>query len=103
MRAGLKACIMAYVERTGVIFEDKKYGEKCWTHDPKVLVKLACLEDDLEADTSSNPALSDYWVFVIDWNETSRYERKSQDEAQKLYEAISNDPDGVLLWIRRRW
>jgi hypothetical protein len=31
VECALKACIMAYVERTGVIFEDKKFSEKCWT------------------------------------------------------------------------
>lgn len=33
VECGLKACILAHVEKTGVIFLDKKFGETCWTHD----------------------------------------------------------------------
>ena len=29
VECALKACVMAYIERTGIIFEDKKYAEKC--------------------------------------------------------------------------
>jgi HEPN domain-containing protein len=36
VECGLKACVLAFVERTGVIFEDRKYAEKCWTHDLRV-------------------------------------------------------------------
>jgi hypothetical protein len=103
VECGLKACVMAYVERTGVIFEDKKYGEKCWTHDFVALVKLAVLEDALEADTRANRILAGNWKDVKDWNETSRYKQKSQAEAEELYASISHVPDGVLQWIRRRW
>ena len=36
VECGLKACVLAYVERTCVIFLDKKFSEKCWTHDVEV-------------------------------------------------------------------
>jgi hypothetical protein len=32
VECGLKACIMARVESTGVIFWDRKFADKCWTH-----------------------------------------------------------------------
>jgi hypothetical protein len=38
-----------------------------------------------------------------EWNETSRYEQKTRPEGQVMYDAIANDPDGVLPWIRIRW
>ena len=103
VECALKACVMAYVERSGVIFEDKKYGEKCWTHDFEALVLLAKLEEDLEADCSGSPALGINWDTTTEWSETRRYKQSTQAEAQELYVAIANDPDGVLEWIRRRW
>jgi HEPN domain-containing protein len=30
---GLKACIIVHVEVSGAIFQDRKFSEKCWTHD----------------------------------------------------------------------
>jgi hypothetical protein len=40
---------------------------------------------------------------VKDWKETSRYETKSEAEAQDMFEAVTHDPDGVHQWIRSRW
>ena len=103
VECGLKACIMAHVEGTGAIFQDKKYSEKCWTHDLEVLLVLANLKPTLDADAVANAALSGNWSVAKDWNEASRYEQKTQPEAQTLFDAITNVPDGVLTWIRIRW
>src|SRR6266436_5253645 len=92
VECGLKACIMAHVQNSGVIFQDKKYAEKCWTHDLEDLLALANLKPTLDADTAANPVLSGNWGFAKDWEETSRYEQKTQAEAQALYDAIANDP-----------
>jgi hypothetical protein len=103
VECGLKACIMAHIEATGVIFQDKKYAEKCWVHKLETLLELANLKPTLDADTAANPALSGNWGITKDWEETSRYQQKTQPEAQMLYDAITNHPDGVLPWIRLRW
>jgi HEPN domain-containing protein len=99
---GLKACIMVHVEASGAIFQDRKFSEKCWTHDLEELLKLANLKPTLDADAAANAALSANWARAKDWKETSRYEQKTQPDAQSLYDAIAN-PDGVLPWIRIRW
>ena len=31
VETALKACILKFVEDTGIIFTDKKFAEKCWT------------------------------------------------------------------------
>jgi len=103
VECGLKACIMAYVEATGAIFQEKKFSERCWTHDLEELLKLANLEPTLGADAAADPALGTNWGVVKDWEETSRYEQRTQAEAQLMYDAIANDPHGVLAWIRIRW
>jgi HEPN domain-containing protein len=103
VECGLKACIMAHVEAVGAIFQDKRFSEKCWTHDLEDLLQLANLEATLGADTAANATLFANWAATKDWKETSRYEQKTQAEAQSLYNAIANDPDGMLPWIRKHW
>ena len=100
---GLKACILAHVEAAGAIFTDKRFSEKCWTHDLDALVELAGLKSALIADTGSNTSLHDNWTLVKAWKEISRYEQRTQAEAQAMFDAIDGKPDGVLQWIRNRW
>jgi hypothetical protein len=100
---GLKACILAHVEATGAIFQDRRFSEKCWTHDLEELVRLADLEQTLGADIAANAVLSANWAEAKDWTERSRYEQKTRPQAQLLYDAIANYPHGVLPWIRIRW
>jgi hypothetical protein len=103
VECGLKACIMAHVEATGVIFQDKKFSEKCWTHDLELLVVQANLKLALDALTAANGNFSGNWGTTKDWEETSRYQQKTQAEAQALYDAITANPDGVILWIQIHW
>ena len=44
VECGLKACILSYIDSSGIIFQDKKFAEKCFTHDIEALVKAANLE-----------------------------------------------------------
>ncbi|HEY7422804.1 MAG TPA: hypothetical protein VH682_00960 [Gemmataceae bacterium] len=94
---------MAYVEATGAIFQEKKFSERCWTHDLEELLKLANLGPTLVADIAADPSLGINWGVAKSWKETSRYEQRTQAEAQSMYDAITNDPHGVLAWIRIRW
>jgi hypothetical protein len=103
VECGLKACIMGYVERTGVIFEDKKYSEKCWTHDFQVLVNLAGLELNLVANQSADPTFEANWEKMRNWSETRRYMRTPEIEARELYDIITEPSHGVLQWIRKQW
>jgi hypothetical protein len=103
VECGLKACIMAHVEAIGAIFQDRKFSEKCWTHDLEELLKLANLKPTLDADAAANAVLAANWAVAKDWRETSRYEQRTQPEAQAMYDDIANDPNGVLPWIRIRW
>lgn len=43
VECGLKACILAHIEASGAIFVDRKFSEKCWTHDFEELLGLADL------------------------------------------------------------
>jgi len=94
-----------YVENQNadVIFRQKKFSEKCWTHDLEVLVGLAGLRAALDVDTAANQQLNVNWSLVAQWEEISRYHSQPEAEARKLFEAVTNPQDGVLTWIKVHW
>lgn len=102
VECGLKACIARLTSQDDFPRE-RKFVEDCYNHDLERLLKAAGLEAALDVDTSASPAFEANWGIARDWEETSRYEQKTQAQAQSLYNAITNDPDGVLPWIRLRW
>jgi hypothetical protein len=104
VECGLKACVLVRVAAgPEVIFGDKKFSEKCWTHSILDLVKMADLEGTREADAVANAVLGQNWLVVKDWSEKARYITTSQQKAEKLYDAITDNANGVMQWIRVRW
>jgi hypothetical protein len=51
----------------------------------------------------ANPDLRENWDFVKEWNESSRYARRTKADAKDLYEAITDNKHGVLSWLKLRW
>jgi hypothetical protein len=106
VECALKSCVLHHVQKTGMIFQDRRYLKDlgdCWTHKLDQLVELAALTTELNAATAANPTLRGHWGVVKDWKETSRYERRKRKEARALHEAITHDPDGVFKWIQGHW
>lgn len=101
VECALKACIARLTNQYD--FPDKQFAQRCYTHSIKELVVLAQLQAQRDADAAANTALSANWTIVEDWTESSRYDRKSPDETQKLYDAITDMVNGVLPWIKWRW
>jgi len=98
VEGGLKSCILARVAVVPeLIFEDKRFSEKCWTHSLLELVNLAGLKAMLAADCAADPDLMKYWDIVKDWTEQSRYGSKSSTDAKNLYNSIADKKHGVLL------
>jgi HEPN domain-containing protein len=64
LECALKSCVLAYIEKTGIIFEDKKFAEKCWTHDIEELVKQAGLIAERGMAVQQNPNLDQNWVIA---------------------------------------
>ena len=104
VECALKSCILRRVASTPeMIFLEKRFSEKCWTHEAEDLMKLAGLEGDLASSIKSDSILGQNWEIVKDWNEKTRYSMKTQPDAEGLYEAIANNSNGILQWIRARW
>jgi hypothetical protein len=104
VEAALKACVVARVAaEPGVIFESKKFGADCWTHDLEKLVALAELKAALVADLAVNQSFARNWTLVKDWTEESRYLWWDERTARAMLGAINDQQHGVLQWVRVRW
>ena len=102
VECGLKACI-ARLTNQDDFSRERKFVDECYTHDIDKLLKATGLKAELDRNALANLAFSGNWGFAKDWRETSRYEQNTQGKAQTLYDAITNNLDGVLPWIRLRW
>jgi hypothetical protein len=74
IECGLKACVLAYIDGSGIIFQDKKYAERCFTHDIEALVKAANLEEARGLAVAANAQLGVNWLNVKDWEVNVRYQ-----------------------------
>lgn len=103
VECALKACI---AKKTNLHdFPDKTVVEKAYTHDLTRLLDLAGLKLQLKLDTTSaaNPALGINWQHVKDWSERARYQQKTEPQARRLYQAVTENANGVLTWIKNHW
>lgn len=99
LECALKACLLAYIERTGIIFTEKKFAERCWTHDPNELVRLAGLDDERNNMCKSSSQFAFNWNHAAAWSEASRYRQTARAKAESLIDAN----EGVLPWVRKYW
>jgi len=104
VECGLKSCVLAHVvAHAEVIFQQRRFSEKCWTHNVVELASLADLDTVLKNDCAVNPLLEQNWNIVKDWREDSRYQQLTQVLAQELVDAVADNVNGVLQWIRNHW
>ena len=101
VECGLKARIAWLFESEA--FPEKTFSEKCYVHDIEKLVVLGELKPLRDAAAAANANLDANWAIVRVWTEASRYQQKTQAEAQALFDAITQNPDGVLRWIQLHW
>ncbi len=101
VECGLKACIAKQTNQHD--FPDKKHADKCFTHDLEALLQVSGLVPQRTLDAQKNPVLGNNWLIVKDWNERARYQLWSENQARKLFEAVTNANDGVLSWIKAHW
>lgn len=104
VECGLKSCILVRLAANPeMFFGEKKWAQRCWTHNVEELVRLADLESVRNTDMAANANLGQNWNTVKDWNEEYRYQQANQDLAEKLFHAITDANDGVMQWIKARW
>ncbi len=101
VECALKACIAKLMKSEE--FPDRTFAEKCWTHNLAQLFGLAGLRADFDNAMQADSDLRDNRDIAKEWNESSRYARKTKADATDLYEAITEKKHGVLSWLKRRW
>jgi HEPN domain-containing protein len=101
VECALKACIAKRTKEHD--FPDKDLANKSHTHDLGKLMQLAELKDELDRVAQTNPPLEANRTIVQSWSETSRYQRKTVQEAAELILAIEDRKGGLLPWIMQRW
>jgi HEPN domain len=104
IECGLKSCVLAYVEKNAdIIYREKDYSKHCWTHDIGTLVKASGLDAIRLAEAVANQAFGVNWTHAQKWSETTRYQFVPEPDARRLYEAVTDNVNGVLPWIRIHW
>ncbi len=76
---------------------------KSFTHKVEILLDVAGLKGDRDAQANSQPAFANSWHRIRDWDESSRYQRWTEARARELFAAVTEATDGVLPWITARW
>jgi HEPN domain-containing protein len=102
VECGLKSCIIAYLMRTDE-FPEKRFSERCWTHDLEGLLALAGLEAALAGEAGADAEFKKNWKFVRTWKESSRYLLGRKAQAERMVQAVADSKHGVLSWIKFRW
>lgn len=101
VECALKACIAKQTNLHD--FPDKAIALKSHTHNLRDLRDLAGLKPQFELDAAANLGLKINWELVKDWTEVSRYQRRTEDQARKLFKAVTDPANGVLTWISGNW
>jgi HEPN domain-containing protein len=101
VECALKACIAKRTREHD--FPEKKQVNDSHTHDLGKLLNLAELKDALDALIGTDPAMASALDKILDWSETSRYQRKTSEQAAQLLTAIEDGKGGLLPWIRLHW
>ena len=108
VECGLKACVMKRVgaEEGGMLFDPDQGGfqrQHCLTHNFQHLFAGADLWDQFCTEVAARRGLRDRWAIASQWTEAARYLRKTQPEAEAMYDAVTDPADGLLPWIQRFW
>ncbi len=101
VECALKACIAKQTKRHE--FPDKERVLKSYSHKIEVLLDLAGLKVEWEAQAKLRIEFANSGQRVRDWDESSRYRRWTEERARALVAAVIDPTDGVLPWIMARW
>lgn len=101
VECALKACIAKRTREHD--FPEKKLANDSHTHNLKELLRLAELNNELDAVIAADAGIASALDKIKDWSETSRYQRKTTQDAADLLKAVEGQPGGRLPWIRLHW
>ncbi len=99
LECALKACIAKQVKEFD--FPNKQLANESYTHNLSKLLITSGLKQKLTEQENRNEEFKLNWTIVNRWSEESRYECtiKKQD-AQDLFNAITDNESGILSWLK---
>jgi hypothetical protein len=96
----LKACIAKQIRAFD--FPNKKLTNDSYTHDLGKLLVTAGLKQELEEQERQDEDFKLNWAVALNWSEESRYVHSiKENEAHDLYNAITDQNSGVLIWLKK--
>lgn len=100
IECALKACIARKTQQNDFPPKD---AQKYYVHDLAKLLSISGLESEFNSHAGKDPAFRANWALVKDWNEASRYENRSKEDAREILAAITDLQHGVLQWLKQNW
>ena len=102
IECAIKVCIAGQTQRHD--FPPKpNIVRDIYTHELQRLLKAANLEAAWKLAVQSDKELEINWLVIQRWTEEDRYRLPSQQEAQDLYQAVTEPTHGMLQWIQKYW
>lgn len=101
VECALKA-IIAYSFRAAVI-PSKDLVNRVYTHRLEELLSLAGLRDEKEKRARHSDEFLKNWAIVAGWTEAARYEIVDPFRADAMLNAVADETNGVLIWLKSHW
>jgi hypothetical protein len=102
VECALKSCITRQIREFD--FPDKKLVTDSYSHDLIKLLRLSGVGHLHDAEAKANPVFENNWLVVKDWSEESRYDiAVAEAVARDMYDAVTDQVNGVLTWLKKHW
>ena len=101
LECALKACIAKSSAQFD--FPELKRVQDSWNHDLTKLLGTAGLNEEHAKRSRNDPQFEANWRTAKDWKVETRYERRSEREANDIYNASIEATHGIMPWIEEHW
>jgi hypothetical protein len=102
LECAIKACIAKQVQQYD--FPNLELAKHSYSHKLIDLLGVAGLKQKLSEKEQQDINFQLNWTVAKDWNEKARYESRIEEKkAKDLYEAITHNQSGVLVWLKTFW
>jgi HEPN domain-containing protein len=102
VECALKACIAKKTKRFE--FPEREFVNQIHTHKLNQLISLLGLKRDLDNEINNNVVFASYWGYLKDWDVKVRYDRNvKRQQALDAINAISDNQNGILKWLKNFW
>ena len=102
LECAIKACIAKQVQQHD--FPNLELAKNSYSHKLADLLGVAGLKQKLNEQEHIDTNFQLNWAVAKDWSEKARYECEVEErKAKDLYDAITDNQSGILLWLKTFW